>query len=155
MSEKIGGESHESDESIPSVNNESCFVIKPDEEKHDLIAEDAVKIAVELGLTPFLMGKKKLSYEEAVSFYKDFKDEAWFPSFMEYLTSGEISAYFTEGEGAIEKTLEVKRLVREKHARDRQRDSIHAPKRETSVQETREVIRRIFQNEDQENNEGE
>lgn len=125
-------------------NNESCFVIKPDAEKHHLVAEDAVKIAIELGLEPFLMGKKKLSYEEAVAFYKDFKDEVWFPSFMEYLTSGEISAYFTQGEGAIEKTLEVKKRVREKHAIDRQRDAIHAPKRQKSAQETRELIRKIF-----------
>lgn len=144
MSEKIGNSGQESTEPISPRDNESCFVIKPDEEKHDLIAEDAVKIAVELGLTPFLLGKKKLSYEEAVSFYTDFKDEPWFPSFMEYLTSGEISAYFTEGEGAIDKTLEVKRLVREKYTRDRQKDAIHAPKREQSVQETRDLISRIF-----------
>lgn len=157
MSEKNIGEAPEAPESSadskPS-NTESCFVIKPDHEKHDMIAEDAVKIAVELGLTPFLMGKKKLSYEEAVEFYKGFKDEPWFPSFMEYLTSGEITAYFTEGEGAIEKTLEVKRLVREKHARDRQRDAIHAPKREHTVQETRDIIRKIFEDRQVENSEG-
>jgi nucleoside diphosphate kinase len=156
MSEKNTGESSEFSESPtnPQPNNtESCFFIKPDHEKHDMITEDAVKIAVELGLTPFLMGKKKLSYEEAVSFYKGFKDEPWFPSFMEYLTSGVITAYFTEGEGAIEKTLEVKRLVREKHARDRQQDAIHAPKREHTVQETREIIRQIFEKRQAENSE--
>lgn len=80
-------------------------------------------------------------------YYKDFKDETWFPSFMEYLISGEISVYFTEGKEAIKKTLEVKRLVREKHARDRQKNAIHAPKREKGVQETREIIRRIFSGE--------
>lgn len=129
-------------------DDESCFVIKPDAEKHNLVAEDAVKIANELGLTPFLMGKKKLSYEEAVSFYKDFKNEPWFDSFMDYLTSGEISAYLTKGNQAIEKTLEVKKRVREKHAKDRQRDAIHAPKERRSVQETRELIKKIFQKED-------
>lgn len=144
MAEKFGGKNPESEKIGITQNNESCFVVKPDTEKHELIAEDAVKIAVELGLTPFLMGKKKLSYEEAVSFYKDFKNESWFPDFMEYLTSGEISAYFTEGDGAIEKTLEVKKLVREKHARDRQKDAIHAPKREHTVQETRDFIKKIF-----------
>lgn len=148
MSEKNIGESSaipELPEDSKPSDTESCFVIKPDHEKHDLIAEDAAKIAIELGLTPFLMGKKKLSYEEAVEFYKGFKDETWFPSFMEYLTSGEITAYFTKGEGAIQKTLEVKRLVREKHAKDRQQDAIHAPKREHTVQETREIIRKIFE----------
>src|SRR3989338_3246917 len=151
MTEKSEGGSPEPEKVETPQNNESVFIIKPDEEKHDMVAEDAVKIAIELGLTPFLMGKKKLSYEEAVSFYKDFKDEPWFPGFMEYLTSGEISAYFTEGEGAIEKTFEVKRFVREKHAKDRQKDAIHAPKREQSVQETRELIRKIFSGENKEN----
>jgi len=75
MAEKFEGEKSEQEEQKPPQNNESCFVIKPDAEKHNLIAEDAVKVAVELGLMPFLMGRKKLSYEEAVAFYKDFKDE--------------------------------------------------------------------------------
>lgn len=138
-------EKFEEEKSESSQNNESCFVIKPDEEIHHLIAEDAVKIAVELGLTPFLMGKKKLAFDEAVAFYKDFKDEPWFFDFMGYLTSGDISAYFTEGEGAIEKTLEVKEKIREKYTIDRQKDAIHAPKRKRSVQETRELIRKIFE----------
>lgn len=145
MGENIHKEESELKEVETPKKGESAFIIKPDEEKHDLVAEDAVKIAVELGLTSFLMGKKKLSYEEAVSLYTDFKNEPWFPSFMEYLTSGEISAYFTEGEGAIEKTLEVKKRVREKYAKDRQKDAIHAPKIERSVQKTRELIKKIFQ----------
>ena len=144
MTENIKDEKPEPEKTDAPQNNESCFIIKPDAERHHLVAEDAVKIAVELGLTPFLIGKKKLSYEEAISFYRNFKDEEWFADFIEYLTSGEISAYFTKGEGAIEKTLEVKRLVREKHARDRQKDAIHAPKREKTVQETRDLIQKIF-----------
>lgn len=67
MSEKFEGEKIEFNEATTPKDDESYFVIKPNEEKHDLIAEDAAKIAVELGLTPFLMGKKKLSYDEAVS----------------------------------------------------------------------------------------
>jgi nucleoside diphosphate kinase len=126
------------------MKNESCFIIKPDKERRHLIAEDAMRIAMELGLKPYLMGEKKLSLDEAIAFYKDFKDELWFSDFVEYLMSGEIKAYFTEGDGAIEKTIEVKRRVREKYAIDRQKNAIHVPKKEKSVQETRELIRRIF-----------
>lgn len=127
------------------MKSESCFIIKPDKERHHLIAEDAVKIAIELGLKPYFMGEKKLSLDEAIAFYKDFKDESWFSEFAEYLISGDIKAYFTEGDEAIEKTLEVKRRVREKYAVDKQKNAIHAPKEEQNVEETRELIKKIFQ----------
>jgi hypothetical protein len=57
------------------MKNESCFIIKPDQERRHLIAEDAMKIAIELGLEPYLVGEKKLSLDEAISFYKNFRDE--------------------------------------------------------------------------------
>jgi hypothetical protein len=60
------------------------------------------------------------------------------------LISGEIKAYFTAGDGAIEKTLEIKRRIREKYAIDERKNAIHAPKDESSVQETRDLIRKIF-----------
>lgn len=122
----------------------SCFLIKPDQERSDLIAMDAVKIALDLGLTVCLVGEKKLSLQEAVAFYKDFNEESWFFEFIKYLMSGNVKAYFTDGEGAIEKTLEIKKMIREKYAIDKQKNAIHAPKEKKDIQEAYRLIVEIF-----------
>lgn len=121
----------------------SCFLIKPGKES-DLIAINAVKIAESLGLTVNFKGSEVLSLKEASAFYKEFEKEPWFFQFMAYFTSGEVRAYFTEGEDAIEKTLEVKRQIRAKYAIDKQKNAIHAPEGASYVQETLLLIEKFF-----------
>jgi len=126
------------------VEGKSCFIIKPDRERCCIIAEDAIKIATELGLKTYFLGEKTLSLDEVIALYEDFQGDIWFTEFTEYLMSGEVKAYFTEGDNAIIKTLEVKRRIREKYAINVQKNAIHAPKREISVQKTRNLIELIF-----------
>jgi len=125
------------------MSKESLFVIKPDE-KSEQIAQEAIDIAIKLGLVVSPIGGKILTFEEARMLYQLFEKEDWFQAFMEYLTSGEIKAYLTEGEEVIEKTLEVKRQVRKKYARDQRRNAIHSPKTEEDARQNIELFRRVF-----------
>ena len=125
------------------MSKESLFLIKPGE-KSERIAREAVDAATSLNLIVSFMGRKVLAPEEAIELYRPFEREPWFSDFMSYMTSGATQVYLTEGEGAIEKTLEVRRRVRKIFAIDRRRNAIHSPKTKEDSRRNIELFRRIF-----------
>lgn len=126
------------------MSKESLFMIKPSEQGQ-LIGEEATRTAIGLSLKVRLLGEKTLTQEEAILIYQLFTAEPWFPAYIDYLISGPILVYLTEGDQAIEKTLETRELVRGKYAEDRQRNAIHAPKDEENLERNLEAFKVIFQ----------
>ncbi len=126
------------------MREKSCFLIKPDQERSDLIASQAVKLAENLGLTVSFAGSTTLSLREAAAFYKEHEKKPWFFNFLAYFTSGGVEAYFTEGENAIMKTVEVRNQIRSKYAIDQQRNAIHAPDYEAYAVETIRLVTEFF-----------
>lgn len=125
------------------MSPESLFMTKPGPRER-VVRQDAVGTALEFGLSVEFLGEKTLTLEEAHLVYKDFEQEDWFSTFAEYLTSGPIAVYLTEGESAIETTLHVRDEIRSRHSENRRKNAIHAPKNEDAFRKNLEQFRRIF-----------
>ena len=97
-----------------------------------------------LGLTVVFIGSKILTLDEARELYWPLQDEPWFREFMTYLISGEVRAYWTTGEDAMSRTLNVKEQTRARFARDRQRNAIHAPKTENDFSHNILLLKRVL-----------
>lgn len=124
---------------------ESLFMTKPGPRER-VVRQDAVGTAMSLGLAVRLLGEKILTPDEAHLIYHTYEGEEWFPAFLDYLTSGQVAVYLTEGERAVERTIEVRNAVRARHAEDRRKNAIHAPKNEEAFRENLEQFRQIFAN---------
>lgn len=126
--------------------NKSCFLIKLDCERLGLISNDAIRMARDLKLNVYYIGQTKLSFEDAMHIYKNSasKNETWFLEFIEYLISGEVKIYFTEGEEAILKTLTIRKKIRDKYSINQRMNAIHAPDKEMDAQENRQTFINIF-----------
>jgi nucleoside diphosphate kinase len=127
------------------MSKESLIMTKPDPRKSE-IQRAILNECSKKGLGVYLLGEKKLTIEDVYLIYDKFIAENWFKEFADYITSKEVSAYVTEGNDAVEKTLEVRNEIRNRYAEDRKKNAVHAPKEEESVEEYLRKFKIIFDN---------
>ena len=126
------------------MSRESLIMTKPGSQelsvRHDIYTECLLA-----GLDVNLLGNKKLKKEDVYLIYGEYSQEEWFTKFVDYLTSGEIAVFVTGGNGAVEKTLEIRDRIRNKYATDRERNAVHAPKTEEAAEEGLKKAEQIFE----------
>ena len=88
------------------MNQKTLSMIKPNAVKAGNIGNIIARFEKE-GLKIAALKMKFLSVREAEGFYAEHKGKPFFPSLVEFMTSGPMCALVLEGENAIEKNREI------------------------------------------------
>lgn len=81
-------------------------IIKPDGVKRNLVGKIFSRFE-EAGLSIVAMKRVRMTRGQAEGFYHVHKERPFFPSLIEYMTSGPVVISILEGEGAIAKNREL------------------------------------------------
>lgn len=90
-------------------------IIKPDGVKRNLIGEILTRFEKN-GLTIAALKKLRMTREQAEGFYAVHKERPFFPSLVEFMTSGPVVVAVLEGENAIKKNRELMGATNPKEA---------------------------------------
>ena len=81
-------------------------IIKPDAVAKNIIGKILVKFE-QAGLTVVASKMLQLTTQQAEGFYAEHKERPFFPSLIEFMTSGPVVVQVLEGEGAIAKNRQL------------------------------------------------
>jgi nucleoside-diphosphate kinase len=92
-------------------------IIKPDGVEKGIIGRVVSRFETS-GLKPVAMKMKRLSKAEAEGFYAVHKARPFFPSLVEFMTSGPVVLMVLEGDGAVQKNRDIMGATDPKKAAD-------------------------------------
>ena len=88
------------------ANQRTFSIIKPDAVEKNAIGSIIARFESE-GLRIVALRKTQLSALEAKSFYAEHRERPFFPSLVEYMTSGPVVLMVLEGENAVLRNREI------------------------------------------------